>query len=94
MSLFVLYIYGQQTSVMSIDSVFFVFQEKEKRLAAEAAAKFDYFARVKETISVAPVEKLAKVGQYNDDEDYFEVISGVCSCHRVTTNNAKHTLLT
>ena len=86
MSLFVLYIYGQQTSVMSIDSVFFVFQEKEKRLAAEAAAKFDYFARVKETISVAPVEKLAKVGQYNDDEDYFEVISGVCSCHRVTTN--------
>ena len=67
------------------------FQEKEKRLAAEAAAKFDYFARVKESISVAPVEKLAKVGQYNDDEDYFEVISGVCSCHRVMNNIKQNT---
>ena len=48
-------------------------QEKEKRKAAEAAAKFDYFARVKESIAVAPVEKLAQIGQYNDDEAYLEV---------------------
>ena len=76
--------------------VIFHTQEKEKRLAAEAAAKFDYFARVKESIAVAPVEKLATVGQYNDDEDYFEVISGVCSCHRVMNNkqNTHYFILT
>ena len=51
-----------------------LFQEKERRKAEEAAAKFDYFARVKNSIAAAPVEKLNKIGQYDDDdEDCFEV---------------------
>ena len=48
-------------------------EEKHRRQAAEKAAKFDYFARVKKSIEAAPAESLAKLGKYDDDEDYYEI---------------------